>query len=90
MLEIHIIGSTNSGKSTIAKLISKALSLFNIKNVIIDEMNYPANFESQKEDIVKDMLCLQAIAEKQTEIIPIKMIQMQREAYANKKLSDKE
>lgn len=92
MLEIHIIGSTNSGKSTIAKLISKALSLFNINNVIIDEMNYPANFETQKEDILFDAQCLSAIAKRHPlgKGIEIKMIQTQRDAYANTKLSDKE
>jgi len=81
MLEIHIIGSSNSGKSTIAKLISKALSLLNINNVIIDEMGYLVNFANQKEDILFDKQCLSAVAKRHPigKGIEIKMIQVQRE-----------
>lgn len=78
MLEIHIIGTANSGKSTIAKLIKKALLLFNIKNIIIDELKF-VDFENLNEDITKDVLCLQAIAQKQTEPILVKIIQADRQ-----------
>lgn len=36
MIEIIIRGTTNSGKTTFAKLISKTLNIFNIKNQIMD------------------------------------------------------
>ncbi len=39
MLQIQVIGSINSGKSTLAKIISKSLNTLNINTEIIDEEN---------------------------------------------------
>jgi len=36
MIKIQIIGSINSGKSTIAKIISRLLNILNIDTKIID------------------------------------------------------
>lgn len=87
MLEIKIIGTSNSGKSIIAKLIKKALSLFNINTIVIDETNHPVNFENQKEDIVFDAHRLLAIAKKHSlgKEIEIRMFQANREANENTK-----
>ena len=37
MLQIQVIGSINSGKSTLAKIISRSLNNLNINTKVIDE-----------------------------------------------------
>ena len=91
MLEIHIIGTTNSGKSIIAKLIAKTLAIFNIPTFIIDEMNLPVNYE--KESLDFDAKRIIAVQQNYNlgRALPIRVIQMQKEkSDANTKLSDKE
>jgi adenylate kinase family enzyme len=91
MIEINIIGSTNSGKSIIAKLIAKTLSEFNIDHVVLDEIERIDNFENESAHL--DTMRIKAIRKKYNVMKPIKikMIQSNRESINdNKRLSSKE
>ena len=82
MIRIQVIWSANSGKSTLAKIISKSLNTLNINTEIIDEeqnQNYDNN----------DLLKLIKIIEKLGgQPIIIETIQSQRGSYVDKGLSD--
>ena len=90
MLEIHVIGTSNSGKSIVAKMIEKMLSVFNIENVVLDEFGQIV--DSENDTLDRDVKKIMAMQRKYTlgnEIL-IKMIQVRRDSYADTKLSDKE
>jgi|ADurb_Total_1113_FD_contig_111_20059_length_1741_multi_2_in_0_out_0_4 Ni2+-binding GTPase involved in maturation of urease and hydrogenase len=82
MLQIQVIGSINSCKSTLAKIISRSLNNLNINTKVIDEeqnQNYDNN----------DLLKLIKIIEKLGgQPIIIETIQSQRGNYVDKGLSD--
>ncbi len=82
MLQIQVIGSINSGKSTLAKIISKSLNTLNINTEIIDEEN---NQKYDKTDLLK---LIKIIEKLDGQPIVIETIQSQRGSYANKRLSD--
>jgi len=84
MLQIQVIGSINSCKSTLAKIISRSLNNLNINTKVIDEEH------DQKYDKT-DLLKLIKIIEKLDEQpIVIETIQLQRGNYVNKELSSKQ
>jgi adenylate kinase family enzyme len=82
MLQIQVIGSINSGKSTLAKIISKSLNTLNINTEIIDEEN---NQKYDKTDLLK---LIKIIEKLDGQPIVIETIQSQRGSYANKRLSN--
>ena len=86
MLEIEIKGTSDSGKSSIAKLIKMVLNSVNIEVSIIDEFGFNVHFENSAEEQVKDLKRYQAIAKRHQAFneIPIKMTQINRELHENK------
>ena len=84
MLQIQVIGSINSGKSTLAKIISKSLNTLNINTEIIDEEN---NQKYDKTDLLKLIKIIEKLDEQP---IVIETIQLQRGNYVNKELSRKQ
>lgn len=82
MIKIQVIGSANSGKSTLAKIISKSLNTLNINTEIIDEEN---NQKYDKTDLLKLIKIIEKLDEQP---IVIETIQSQRGSYANKRLSN--
>ncbi len=84
MIKIQVIGSANSGKSTLAKIISKSLNTLNINTEIIDEEN---NQKYDKTDLLKLIKIIEKLDEQP---IVIETIQLQRGNYVNKELSRKQ
>jgi uridine kinase len=82
MLEIEIKGTSNSGKSSIAKLIQLVLNSVNIETTIIDELGYVVHFENTLKDQIEDLKKLQAVSKRHQSFneVPIKMIQIERKA----------
>jgi adenylate kinase family enzyme len=88
MLKIQVIGSANSGKSTLAKIISRSLNILNINTKVIDEATELIHKEPTQEYNKNDLLKLIKIIEKlDGQPIIIETIQSQRENYVNKELS---
>jgi adenylate kinase family enzyme len=79
-MEIIIIGSSNSGKSIIAKLIVKALSIFDIQTCVYDELNQPVDFDHENSSLEFDAKRMNAVHEKHKlgSAITIRMIQAQK------------
>lgn len=90
MLEIHIIGSTNSGKSTIAQLITKTLNSAKIESLILDEFGDIIDIKNEENNFFEKKIAVLSKRYVMGNEILIKMIQIQRDSYANTKLSDKE
>lgn len=75
-MEIRIIGYTDSGKSIVAKLIVKALSIFDIPTCVYDELDRPVDFEHDNETIEDSAKQMNSLHEqhKLGEAITIRMI----------------
>ena len=78
MIEIHIIGTTNSGKTTICKIIAKALAVINIPVKIIDEFDFPIHYQTETfECEMKKIIAVQKKYQTENPIV-IKTVQCQK------------